>query len=254
MKTLKIFISMLMIASLFTITACSNDDEEEIINTHDDAYVDVLTKKMMMMGNAKYLPIFFAGGEEIVADGSSVTGPDGATYDLHSFWAGAGKLTGAGQPANNMPAAGTYTFKLKFSDGYIKTLTDVLEGEDTTVPQITLTYNQSAGPQTIKVDWTASPEADLYCIKLIEIDPNTGKPADAKPFYKVPMIDKTRSTHTITLDGSNGWMRPVTELQDGTDYFVVISAKKVENGTPVTGNSQNFEVNGCSKTRFTYHQ
>ncbi len=254
MKTLKIFISMLMIAMLFTISACS-DDDEEIVNTHDDAYVDVLTKKMMMMmGNPKYLPIFFAGGEEIVADGSSVTGPDGTLYDLHSFWAGAGKLIAAGQPENDMPVAGTYTFKLKFSDGYIKNLTDILEGEDTTVPQITLSYSQNASPQTIEVSWTASPEADFYCVKLVEIDSATGKPADAKPFYKVPMIDKTNLSHIIKIDGSNGWMRPVSELQNDTDYFIVLTAKKVESGTPVIGNSQNFEVNGCSKTRFTYHQ
>ena len=119
MKTIKTLIAMLMIASLFTFTACS-DDDDEIVNTHDDAYVDVLTKKMSMMGNIKYLPIFFAGAEDIVAEGSSVTGPDGTEYDLYSYWAGAGKLTGAGAMADTAPPAGTYTFTLKFSDGYVK--------------------------------------------------------------------------------------------------------------------------------------
>jgi len=247
MKTTKIFISMLMIASLFTFTSCSSDDDEEIVNTHDDAYVDVLTKKMMMMGNAKYLPVFFAGGEDIVENGSSVKAPDGTEYDLHSFWAGPGKLTGGGSPGNNMPPAGTYTFTLKFSDGYVKTMTDVLEGEDSTVPQITVVYNQNANPQTIEVSWTASPEADLYCVKLTETDM-----ANTKPLYKVPMIDKSQTSHTIVLDGSNGWMRPVSDMQSGTDYYVVISAKKVEDGTPVTGASQDFEINACSKTTITY--
>ena len=112
----------------------------------------------------------------------------------------------------------------------------------------------SGSPQTIEVSWTESPEADFYCVKLIEVDPNTGKPADAKPFYKVPMMDKTTLSHVITLDGANGWMRPVSELVDGDEYFVVISAKKVETGTEVTGASQNFEINACSKKKITYHE
>jgi len=248
MKTLRIYISMLMIASLFTFTACSDDEEEEI-NTHDDAYVDVLTKKMIMMGNTKYLPIFFAGGENIVEDGSSVKAPDGTEYDLHEFWAGPGKLTGAGSPGGSMPPAGTYTFTLKFNDGYVKTMTDNLEGLENTVPQITVTYNQNTNPQTIDVSWTASPEADFYCIKLTELDM-----ANTKPLYKVPMIDHSQLSHTITLDGSNGWMRPVSDMQDGTEYYIVISAKKVEDGTTITGASQDFETNACSKTKITYHQ
>jgi len=248
MKTTKNLIAMLMIASLFIFTACT-DDDEEVVNTHDDAYVDVLTKKMSMMGNIKYLPIFFAGGEEIVEEGSSVTGPDGTEYDLHSFWAGAGKLTGAGAMANEAPPAGTYTFTLKFSDGYVKTLTDELEGAESTVPMISVTYNAETNPQTIEVSWTESPEADLYCVKLTELDM-----ANTKPLYKVPMLDKTNTSHTIVLDGSNGWMRPVSDLQDGTQYFVVISAKKVEEGTEVTGASQNFEINACSKTKITYQE
>jgi len=248
MKTTKLFLSLLMIASLFTFTACS-DDDDEVVNTHDDAYVDVLTKKMSMMGNIKYLPIFFAGGEGIVEEGSSVTGPDGTQYDLHSFWAGAGKLTGAGNPGNDAPAAGTYTFSLKFEDGYVKTLTDELAGDDSTVPMITVQYNSQTDPQTIEVSWTESPEADFYCVKLTELDM-----ANTKPLYKVPMIDKTNLSHTIVLDGSNGWMRPVTDLQDGTQYFVVISAKKVEDGTEITGASQNFEINACSKTKITYQE
>jgi len=249
MKTTKKLIAMLMIASLFTFTACSDDDEEELVNTHDDAYVDVLTKKMSMMGNFKYLPIFFAGGEGIVEEGSSVKGPDGTEYDLYSFWAGPGKLTGAGPVADTPPPAGTYTFTLKFEDGYVKTMTDDLAGDDSTVPMITLTYHSDTTPQTIDVSWTESPEADLYCVKLTELDM-----ANTMPLYKVPMIDKTHLSHTIVLDGANGWLRPVSDLQDGTDYYVVISAKKVEDGTEVTGASQNFEINACSKTTITYQE
>ena len=204
---------------------------------------------MMMMGNAKYVPIFFAGAEGIVADGSSVKAPDGTVYDLHEFWAGPGLLTGNGNVGNTIPQAGTYTFTLKFSDGYVKTVTDVLEGEDTTVPQITVNYNANANPQTIDVSWTPSPEADFYCIKMTDLDM-----ANNKPFFKKPMIAKSQTSFTITLDGSNGWMRPVSELQNGTDYYVVVSAKKVESGTQVTGMSKNFEVNGCNKTTITYQQ
>ena len=246
MKTIKNITYLLIIASLISVTACKKK-EEKPVNTHDDAYADVITKKMTMMGNAKYVPMFFAGAEGIVADGSSVKAPDGTDYDLHSFWAGAGKLNGKGNVGNALPQAGTYTFTLKFSDGYVKTVTDVLEGEDTTVPQITVNYNANTHPQTINVSWTASPEADFYCIKMTDLDM-----ANNKPFFKKPMIAKSQTSFTITLDGSNGWMRPVSELQNGTQYFVVVSAKKVETGTAVSGMSKDFEVNGCSKTKITY--
>jgi hypothetical protein len=202
---------------------------------------------MNMMGNIKYLPIFFVGGEDIVAEGSSVKAPDGTLYDLHSFWAGAGKLTGSGTPGAEMPPAGAYTFTLKFSDGYEKTLTDILAGEESTIPQISVTYNPDTDPQTIEVSWTESPEADFYCVKITEMDM-----ANTKPLYKVPMINKTQSSHTIVLDGSNGWMRPVSDFQEGTDYYVVVSAKKVEEGTEITGMSKDFEINACSKTTITY--
>jgi len=243
----QIYLLSIITLFAFAFTSCSEDDDDTPVNTHDDAYVDVLTKKMNMMGNDKYLPIFFAGGEDIIEDGSSVTGPNGMQYDLHSFWAGAGKLTGAGMPGAEMPPAGTYTFTLKFNDGYVKTLTDELEGQNSTVPQITVSYNQDADPQTIEVSWTESPEADFYCIKITEMDM-----ANTKPLYKVPMVSKTQTSHTIVLDGSNGWMRPVSDFQEGTDYYVVVSAKKVEEGTEITGMSQNFEINACNKTTITY--
>ena len=248
MKTINKILYLFILTSILTLTACSTDDEE-VVNTHDDAYGDVITKKMIMMGNTKYVPVFFAGAEDIVEDGSSVKGPDGTVYDLHEFWAGPGKLTGKGTVGNTAPQAGTYTFTLKFSDGYEKTVTDVLEGEDTTVPQITVNYNTNTNPQTIDVSWTASPEADFYCIKLTDLDM-----AHNKPFFKKPMIDKSQNSFTITLDGSNGWLRPVTEMQNGTEYYIVISAKKVESGTPVSGMSKDFEINGCSKTKITYQQ
>ena len=248
MKTINKITYLLIIAGLLSITACKKE-EDKPVNTHDDAYGDVITKKMMMMGNAKYVPIFFSFFEGIVADGSSVKAPDGTVYDLHEFWAGPGLLTGNGNVGNTIPQAGTYTFTLKFSDGYVKTVTDVLEGEDTTVPQITVNYNANANPQTIDVSWTPSPEADFYCIKMTDLDM-----ANNKPFFKKPMIAKSQTSFTITLDGSNGWMRPVSELQNGTDYYVVVSAKKVESGTQVTGMSKNFEVNGCNKTTITYQQ
>ena len=248
MKTINKILYLFILTSLFSLTACSTDDDEPA-NTHDDAYGDVITKKMMMMGNAKYVPVFFAGAEDIVEDGSSVKAPDGTVYDLHEFWAGPGMLTAGGTVGNTPPPAGAYTFTLKFSDGYTKTITDVLEGADTTVPQITVNYNANTNPQTIDVSWTASPEADFYCIKMTDLDM-----AHNKPYFKVPMIDKSKTSFTIKLDGSNGWIRPVSELQNGTDYYIVISAKKVETGTPVTGMSKNFEINGCSKTKITYQQ
>ena len=248
MKTIKNITYLLIIAGLLSVTACKKK-EDEPVNTHDDTYADVISKKMMMMGNTKYVPVFFAGAEDIVEAGSSVEAPDGTVYDLHSFWAGAGKLTTTGTVANTPPPAGTYTFTLKFSDGYEKTVTDVLEGADTTVPQITVNYDANANPQTINVSWTASPEADFYCVKVTDMDM-----ANNKPYFKKPMIAKSQTSFTITLDGSNGWMRPVSDLQNGTEYYVVISAKKVETGTAVSGMSKDFEINGCSKTKITYQQ
>ena len=247
MKTINKILYLFILTGLVTLTACSTDDDDEVVNTHDDAYGDVIAKKMMMMGNTKYVPVFFAGAEDIVEEGSSVKGPDGTVYDLHEFWAGPGMLTAGGTVGNTPPPAGTYTFTLKFSDGYIKTVKDELEGADTTVPMISYVYHDDTTPQTIDVSWTASPEADFYCIKMTDLDM-----AHNKPYFKVPMIDKSKTSFTITLDGSNGWLRPVSELQNGTDYYIVISAKKVENGTPVTGASKDFEINGCSKTKITY--
>ncbi len=249
MKIAKYLLNLFILTSIISLTACS-DDDDKIVNTHDDAYGDVITKKIKIpTGDIRYLPVFFAGAEGIVADGSSVKGPDGTVYDLHEFWAGPGKLTAVGDKTPNMPPAGTYTFTLKFTDGYEKTVTDQLEGADTTVPQIDVTYNQNTNPQTIEISWTDVPEADFYCVKMTDLDM-----ANNKPYFKKPMIDKSEHSFIISLDGSYGWMRPVTELQSGIEYFIVVSAKKVETGTPVSGASKDFEVNGCSKKKITYQQ
>lgn len=253
LKTMNKILILIMIVPILMFISCQVDTEE-IVNTHDDAYVDVLTKKMTMMGSEKYVLVFFAGGEGIDENGSNVKTPDGTVYNLTTFWASPGILTGLGNVQNALPQSGTYTFTLKFDDGYVKTITDILEGENSTVPSLTVVYNQNTNPQTIDMTWSASPEADFYCVKLIEIDPATGKAADAQPLYKVPLIEKNITSHIITFDGSNGWMRPISDFQNGANYLVVISAKKVENGTPISGSSRDFEINAVSTASFTYQQ
>jgi hypothetical protein len=237
----KFIFGILAVAVLFV--SCKK--EETPVNMHEDAYGDVLLKKMLMTGQVKYLPVFFAGGEEIVGTESTVTAPDGNVYPLNEFWAGPGILTGKGEMKDVFDFAGTYTFRLKFSDGYIKEVTDVLENVEIDVPQITVNYDQAA--QTIQVDWSAVPGADLYCIKLTEMDM-----AGTKPLFKIPQLPTTTTSYTIHIDGGQGWMRPVSDLQPGTEYWVVVAAKKVEQGTEVSGASRDFQTSSCNKVKITY--
>ncbi len=241
MKNIWIIIAIITLTGLFA--SCNN--EEEYTNTHDDAYGDVILKKMKMNGEVKYLPVFFAGGENIQEEGSKVTTPDGSEFALHSFWAGDGLLTSTGNMSPEFNMSGTYTFTLKFDDGYTKTLTDVMENTEMEIPVMNMVYDEAE--QTITLDWTPVSGADLYCVKLTEMDM-----ANTKPLYKVPLIDKSTHSHVIHLDGSNGWMRPVSEMQQGTDYWVVVAAKKVESGTTVSGMSHDFQINSCTKMSFTY--
>jgi len=246
MKTLKTILSLLIISSLFTLSSCK-DDDEEIINTHDDAKGDVILKKMSMMGNIKYLPVFFADGADIAESGSSVIGPDGIVYDLHDIpWMPGNKQTGGGSPANTKPMSGTYTFKLKFADGYVKTVTDELENTEIDVPVITA-FNFDSTNQTIHIEWTPVTNPDLYCVKITELDM-----ANTKPLFKKAQLSTTMSSLDINFDGGNGWMRPVSDFQTGTEYYIVVAAKKVENGAQVSGASSDFQTSACNKRKFTY--
>ncbi len=233
-----------IISMLFLFSSCTKN-EEPIINTHQDAYGDVILKKMFMMGNVKYLPVFFAGGEGIVGGESTVTAPDGNEYALNEFWAGPGILTNKGQAKNVFDFAGEYTFHLKFADGYEKEVTDVLENVEIPLPQINVVFDASS--QTITVNWTEVPGADLYCIKLTELDV-----AHTKPLFKKPQLPVNTTSYTIHLDGGDGWLRPVSDMQQGTEYFVVVAAKKVEQGAEVSGMSHDFQTSSCNKRKFTY--
>jgi len=236
---------LLVLTAIFTMSSC--EKKEEIVNTHDDAKGDIILKKISMMGNIKYLPVFFGDGADISATGSTVEGPDGTVYDLHDIpWLAGNKQTGNGAPANVKPQAGTYTFSLKFEDGYTKTITDELESTEIDLPTITtLTYDKVN--QTIHIEWNASANADLYCVKITELDiPNT------KPFFKKAQISTSSTSLDINIDGSNGWMRPVSEFVDGTEYYVTVAAKKVEQGKPVAGDSSDFQTSACNKQKIVY--
>jgi hypothetical protein len=246
MKTIKSITLLILFANLFIFTSCEKDDETPV-NTHDDAKGDVILKKMNMMGNIKYLPVFFADGADIAETGSTVQGPDGTSYDLHDIpWMNGNKQTGGGSPSATKPMAGTYTFKLKFTDGYEKTVTDELETTEIDVPMITA-FNYDELNQTIHLEWTPVANPDLYCVKITELDM-----ANTKPLFKKAQLPTNSNTLDINFDGSNGWMRPVSDFQTGTDYYIVIAAKKVEAGTTVSGASTDFQTSACNKRTFTY--
>jgi len=237
---------LLILTVLLSLNACKKTNSDELPqNTHEDAYGDVILKKMFMMGETKYVLVSFAGGNGIIEDGSFVTTPGGVKIDLHEFWAGPGKLTGTSAPSTIKPEAGTYTFTLKFSDGYVKTLTDILEPTEINVPVISVNYDKAA--QTIEVSWNDIPGADLYCVKLTELDM-----ANTKPLFKVGQLPTNKTSLTIHIDGSNGWLRPISDLQDGVQYWIAVAAKKVEQGKPVSGTSTDFQTSSCQKTKITY--
>jgi len=231
-KPLTILVAVVMLA-----TGCKKDTPP--VDTHEDAWGDVLLKKMLMMGQVKYVPVFFAGGEGIVGGESKVVAPDGAEYVLEEFWAGPGILTGKGEVKNVFDFAGTYTFKLKFNDGYEKEVTDVLENVEIDIPLITVHYDSIA--QTIEVSWTPVPGADLYCVKLTDLD------MSQKPYFKIPQLPTDVTSYTIHIDGGEGWMRSPDELEPGEEYYVVVAAKKVEEGAEVSGMSHDFQTSSCNK-------
>ncbi len=239
----KILLALIMIG-LF-LTGCEKNDDK-IVNKHEDAWGDVIVKKMNMMGQTKYTLMIFAGGEGIVAGGSTVTTPNGDVYNFETFWAGEGMLRSMEAPVQNTyPATGEYVFRLKFNDGEEVTVKDVVENRDVDVPRITMVYDSIN--QTIDLSWQPINNCDLICIKMTDLNM-----AASKPYYKVPQLPANTTHHTIHIDGSNGWLRPVSELQDGTEYWVVVSAKTVEQGTEVSGASHDFQTNACNKVKVRY--
>ncbi len=251
MKTIKFLTVLLLFTGVFTFTSCAEDDPAPIVNTHDDAYVDVLLKKVMTPNGIRYKEVFFAGGLNIEATGSKVVTPDGTAYDLVAFWAGAGKLNSMAGAMAMTAYSGDYTFTLKFSDGYEKTMTDTLEEVEIDLA-LPFTVDYTPGDTSMLVSWTAVANADLLCVKITEIDPATGKPLDAKPYFKKGQLPADATSLTINIDGAEGWMRPTSELESGTNYFVSVAAKKVEAGAEISGGSQDFQTSSCVKTQITY--
>lgn len=241
---------IVVLVTTFAFTSCDDDNTTLPIDTHEDAYGDVILKKMSMMGTINYIPIFMAGGNSVNAAGCTVTDPNGTEYNIAEFWAGPGSLTGKGIASTTKPPMGTYIFKLKFADGYEKTITDVLSDVETSLAMpITITRIPATAtePEKIQLNWTAVPNTDLICIKLTELDIE-----GTKPLFKMAKLDASLTTYTITLDGGTGWLRPTTNLVTGTQYYITVAAKKVETGKPVDGASKDFEHSACSKVMFTY--
>lgn len=250
MKILKKIFALSLIYSLFFFTSCSDDNTTIPVDTHEDAYGDVILKKMSMMGTINYIPIFMAGGNGVNATGCTVTDPNGTVYNIAEFWAGPGSLTGKGVASTAKPAMGTYTFKLKFADGYEKTVTDVLTDVETSLAMpivVTIIPATTTEPAKIKLDFTAVANTDLICIKITELDIE-----GTKPIYKMAKLDKNLTTYTINIDGGTGWLRPTSDLKTGTEYYITVAAKKVEDGKIVDGASKDFAHSACSKVKMVY--
>lgn len=245
------FLAIALLATIFsTFTSCDDDNSVLPVETHEDAYGDVILKKLDMMGTIKYIPIFMAGGNTVNATGCIVTDPNGTEFAINEFWAGPGSLTGKGVATTTKPTMGTYSFKLKFADGYEKTITDELTDVETSLAMpivVTRIPATATEPEKIKLDWTAVPNTDLICIKLTELDIE-----GTKPLFKMAKLDASLTTYTISLDGGTGWLRPTTDLTTGTEYYITVAAKKVETGKVVDGASKDFAHSACSKVKIVY--
>jgi len=246
MKTIKFLTVLLLFTGLFTFTSCDEDDPAPPVNTHDDAYADVILKKVNTPSGIRYKEVFFAGGIDINATGSTVTTPDGTTYDLAEFWAGPGKVNNMDAPLTALKPQGSYTFDLVFSDGYEKTITDEMEDVEIDLP-MPFTVDYTVGNNSLTVSWTAVADADLYCVKITELDM-----VSTKPIFKKAQIPTSTTSITINIDGAEGWLRPTADLVTGVNYWVAVAAKKVETGAAVSGASPDFQTSACVKTQITY--
>lgn len=244
------FLAIALVTSTFIFTSCDDDNSVLPVETHEDAYGDVILKKMDMMGTIKYIPIFMAGGNTVNATGCIVTDPNGTEFPINEFWAGPGSLTGKGLATTTKPTMGTYTFKLKFADGYEKLITDELTDVETSLAMpivVTRIPATATEPEKIKLDWTSVPNTDLICIKLTELDIE-----GTKPLFKMAKLDANSTSYTINIDGGTGWLRPTGQLTTGTEYYITVAAKKVETGKPIDGASKDFAHSACSKVKITY--
>jgi len=248
MKILKFIIFFSLFLGLIFITGCG-DDNTVPVDTHDDAYVDVIVKKVNVQGIAKFKLMFFAGGAGISKEGSTVITPDSRTFELKEFWAGPGKITNGEDPLTpDKPETGKYVFILKFDDGYEKELKDVVSDVDVAlVTELVVTHKE--GSDEISATWAGGEGGDLVCLKLTELDI-----ANTMPLFKIAGMpkDKTSYTFDTTTSAAPGWMRSPSKLVRGTQYWLVVSAKKVEAGTQVSGASQDFEQNSCAKIKLTW--
>lgn len=191
---------------------------------HNDAYGDVIVKKMLVAGNIKYKLVVFAGGTSIIETESKVITPNGTEYPLTEFWAGTGRLRNMGiAPQPTIPEAGEYKFTLKFSDGFTKEVTDELTSTEINVPTISVTHSGNE----VTLSWSPIAGADFYCIKLTELNM-----VNTKPFFKKSMLPASITSYTFntTTSAMPGWMRQPSELSSGTSYWVALAAKKVKQG------------------------
>ncbi len=246
MKTIKFLTVLLLFTGVFIFTSCDEDDPTPPVNTHDDAYGDVILKKVNTPSGIRYKEVFFAGGIDINAIGCTVTTPNGISYDLVEFWAGPGKLNNMAAPLAATNISGDYTFTLTFSDGYEKIIIDTVEDTEIDLP-IPFTVDYTPGDTSMTLSWAAVTNADLYCVKVTELDM-----AGTKPIFKLAQLATTETSVTINIDGGTGWMRPTSDLVSGVNYWVAVAAKKVETGAVVSGASPDFQTSSTLQTQITF--
>jgi hypothetical protein len=86
MKNNNKFLAIALLATTFSMFAsCDDDDNTLPVETHEDAYGDVILKKMDMMGTIKYIPIFQAGGNMVNATGMWLQIQMEQNFQLTSF-------------------------------------------------------------------------------------------------------------------------------------------------------------------------
>lgn len=244
MKTTKFLTILFLAFSTLFFNSCKDDDITIPVDTHEDAYVDVILKKTKTPTGYKYNVITFAGATSISTTDCTVTYPSGETFILPELTWQPGTLNhvSADYPSTTVPTAGTYTFTLKFTDGYVKTLTDVMETTELSFPVFDFTYDNTSTPNKIIINWTdVDPNSDLICVKLVDAVGNT------KPYFKIAKLPTTTASgsYTINFDGGTGWLRPVSDLVTGTTYHLAVVPKKVEAGKPIDGASKDFQTTSC---------
>lgn len=253
-KLLSKILKLLLIAMLtISLSACSEDDDEET-NDHSDAWADAFIKKSGGGANIKYGINLFAGASELTA--VTVTTPDENTYELSEYWKGSGNMRRQADTANDTEtsssyeefAFGDYTFTMTFSDGATKTIVDTIDQDhgDLSSNAGSMTYTHKADSNSITINFDEVPDAHRYMIQLVGEDPENSKPYYVCQFTEyydnLNITDGSgyliHESNSDAMDAQNadascsptdsGW-KDLTNIQaDGAQFFAQVGALRFE--------------------------